>query len=395
MGNGSRKSDKPFCASIILFLLILLQNKVETNARSHTSIQKKIPFKLQQIIFQVHGGHQYNNQNSNNQIYQMKQVTLYDIEEKSYIEKEQSHSLQTASSYPSNLNHMYNNNNMSTRTTKVPSIFKIITSYIQQLHALSPTLSIFTISSVVVFILWQSTSLWGRRGKNHLLALLQNHFVCSKYTILRQNHFHASILASVSHISFTHLAFNLYMFLSLGKQLYSSMSPLPLWPVVIGSSLIGSISFLTLTPQNSNNSGGCLGLSGVTSSFFCIYALRYPARILHMRLPWPLWLLFPDTTVNLAASHVLQLFSGMTLFSVFFPWVFGSSGRTHGGRASTKNIAHATHLGGLLFGLIYVELWKHGYLRKIAYSKWGGRSVVWKSIDKACIAVGSLLNQSR
>lgn len=384
-----------FHQCLVFFFLFFCQNVVEVGAELVSFNPSKIPLQLHQDILKLSGGQQFNNQdNNNNNVYQMKPMTIGDLDNNSYSQHEVSLYSSTASSHH---NSNYNNNmqngfSTTSSRTKLPPLTQIITSYIQKLHAKSPTLSVVTTSSIVVFFLWQCTSIWSHKRKNHLLSFLRNHFVCSKHTILQKRYVDAAFLASISHISFTHLVFNLYVFLSLGKQLLSIISPLPIWPIVMGSSLLGSLSFISLTsPNHSNNSGGCLGLSGVTSSFLSIYALRYPTNILHMRLPWPLWALFPDATIQLAAIHVLQLFGGVTLLCVILPWIRGSLSNGSS-RSSNKNIAHATHLGGLVFGWIYVESWKRGYLRKITYSTWGGRSFVWKKVVKVRSTIGSIPN---
>lgn len=305
---------------------------------------------IHDIIKKLNGG------SSNNHNYELNVVTLGDLEKNNfnYNPPQQQHQFQSQqySSYP--------RPPQQRGQQQTLPITQMIQAFFHNLHNLSPTLSTVTIATIVIFLMWQCTP-------NLIpIAFLQNNFVCSPYTILTKKRYHTAFLATLSHTSLTHLALNLYMYYSFGKRVIQCISPYPLWPIFLGSSLFGSMAYLALT--NPNTGGGYIGLSGVTSSFLSLYAQMYPHTVFHLRLPWPLWAMFPDVTIPLSARQMLQLFTGITLFGLCT------------GKQQHASVAHATHLGGLIFGVFYVELWKRRSVQKMSH--WGSHTRVWKTFVK-------------
>lgn len=212
--------------------------------------------------------------------------------------------------------------------------------YLQRLYQTSPDLFAVAATSVGVFVLWQIPALHG---------FLQNHFICQQRN-LKAGRLHVVLTSAVSHFSFFHLLFNMITLLNLGPQVKLALkttSNWPLWPLMVGSALTGSISQAILGHRD-----GCLGLSGVTLGLFAVLARLYPQRIMSIRLMG----IFP---ISMASQMLLR---------VVLIWSVLGSLRTR------SNVAHIAHLGGIAFGLAFYEVWlRHRRLGSRAF--WIG----WKS----------------
>ncbi len=209
---------------------------------------------------------------------------------------------------------------------KQSSILDQVKQYITQLHALSPTLSIGSASCIFIWILWQ---------RPQYQRFLQRNFVCSRYNLNRGRHF-TTLTSAVSHASLSHLLVNLFAYLSFGPTLVQTIS---LWPLVVGAALFSSHVFL-LASKN----GGCMGLSGITLAFLAIFARMHPQR---------------ELGVMLMGIIPVRMQAQVALLALLVWSVLGSIFRI-------GNVAHAAHLGGLLFGMGYYELWnQRAKLRRI------------------------------
>ncbi|KAL7488701.1 hypothetical protein ACHAW6_014300 [Cyclotella cf. meneghiniana] len=219
-----------------------------------------------------------------------------------------------------------------------PPITTLIRDYFTSLRNFSPTLSYGTYTSLLLFILWQFPTA-------RISKLLQAHFVCSRSNI-RQRRYHALFTSAFSHASFHHLAVNLYAFLTFGpsvKQVLASQG-VPLGIFVLSAAVFGSLAFLAL---DSRGTGSCIGLSGVTLALLAFDSLFYPSKELRIIVSF--------VPVHLPAYY---LFLGLLGFSLM--GVLGLAG----GRS---NVAHSTHLGGLLFGNCFYEAFRRGWIRKWNY----------------------------
>jgi membrane associated rhomboid family serine protease len=209
-----------------------------------------------------------------------------------------------------------------------PSARDRFVNYVSQLHQTSPSLSISALACIVVFLLWQIPP---------LEPLLRMFFTCSRQN-LRRGRFPSVLLSAISHASFKHLAVNLLALLTVGPVVQQSLntstitstSRWPLWPLLVGAAMAGSTMFLALGGHH----GSSLGLSGVTMSLVAMHARMFPNR--------QLGLVIGIIPVRLHAEFILW---GLLAWSVF-----GCLSRQDG-------VAHLTHLGGLLFGMAYYELW--------------------------------------
>ena len=214
------------------------------------------------------------------------------------------------------------------------TLLERIQAYAMQLQRTSPTLSMVSLSCITVFILWQIPQ---------YRAFLQRFFVCSKYNI-RQGRYVTTLLSAISHASLTHLLVNLYAFLTFGPQLrhtLHSSANWPLWPLVLGAAFSGSLAFLMFQSR-----GGCMGLSGVTLAFLALQAKLYPQQELGVALMGIL-------PVRMSAQVALWCLLVWSLVGSF---------------VKMSRVAHTAHLGGLLFGLGYYELWqRRSRLRQISH----------------------------
>jgi rhomboid-like protein len=117
-----------------------------------------------------------------------------------------------------------------------------------------------------------------------------------------------------------------------------------LWPFVVSAALFSSMTFLALDRRGM---GSCIGLSGVTLALLAFDSLVYPSKELRMIVSF--------IPVQLPAYY---LFLGLFGFSVL-----GVLGLV-GGRT---NVAHSTHLGGLVFGYSFHEAFRRGWIRRWNY----------------------------
>lgn len=232
---------------------------------------------------------------------------------------------------------------IETRQFRQPSPIEQVTAYATQLHRTSPTLSIGSVSCILIWLLWQRPQAHGFLNKN---------FVCSRRNI-GQGRLLTTLTSAVSHASFTHLLVNLFAFLSFGPSLVKTLSSSnwKLWPLVVGAASFSSHVFLML----SRDGGGCMGLSGVTLAFLALEARLHPERELGVYL-------MGIVPIRMPAQVMLYCLLAWSLV---------------GSVVKKGRVAHSAHLGGLLFGMGYYELWMHrAVLRRIRRAIWCRGQVV-------------------
>lgn len=193
------------------------------------------------------------------------------------------------------------------------------------LYRTSPALTTIMVSCVAIFLAWQIQP---------RSTLLHRYFVVSRAN-MQASRWPSTLLSSVSHIDFWHLLVNLYGLWSFGPvvQRILGQNGQSILPFLGGAALTSSLTFLYL--QNYSGAGGALGLSGVTLALLAVYARTFPNQVLGMRLAGVI-------PVRMKAENFLKC---LTIWSFL-----GSFARVQ------SNVAHASHLGGLLFGVVYNEL---------------------------------------
>lgn len=227
-------------------------------------------------------------------------------------------------------NQSYQNENVIQQGGSDKSTWQTISRYFKQLHQISPTLSLVSMASIAIFITWQIPACKGT---------LARHFLCSRNN-LADHRPQSLLLCAVSHSSVMHLVMNLMAYTSFGPQLRQTLkaSHWPLWPLVVGAALSGSLVFLIL------GRGSCLGLSSVTLAFLALQAK-----------------LFPDRQFGTVLGvFLVQLPAHLALKLLLVVSALGSLDRS-------SSVAHTAHLGGLLFGITYYEIWlRRKQLRKLS-----------------------------
>ena len=218
---------------------------------------------------------------------------------------------------------------------KPPSIMKLFCAYLEELKRFSPAIYRGTLASIFIFALWQFPASTG------LPTALNNHFVCSSQN-LRRRRFHTVLTSSISHASLQHLVLNLYGFHSFGRSVKTTLS---VYGISLGSFICAAAVFSSgvflLIDRVRGARGSCFGLSGVTLACLAFDSLRNPTKELR---------LFVSFVPIVLQSYIV--FAGLLAFSV--AGILGLAGRS--------NVAHSTHLGGLVFGYLYFEAFKHGWI---------------------------------
>ena len=225
----------------------------------------------------------------------------------------------------------------SSSSSKEPlGLGKVIMDFFVKMKRISPTLFYGTVSSIVVFLMWQFPI---------FSTFLQRHFICSRNNILYKKRIHTLLLSAISHASFRHLFLNLYAFYTFGSSVKTILASnhhtasWKLWHFCLGAAIVSNIVFLL-----SSQHGSCIGLSGVALALLALYAKVYPSSQLGFIVHF--------IPIRLPAQYVL---TGLFLISIF-----GLLTKN----AGNNNIAHATHLGGLLFGVLFYELTNRPYFQK-------------------------------
>lgn len=212
-------------------------------------------------------------------------------------------------------------------TGSFSSITQSLRHYLVLLYANNPDLFSVAAACVAVFVLWRVPP---------LQSFLQKHFVCSRKNI-QAGRIDSLVLAAISHISLSHLAVNIFSFLSLGRLVQTTMMTTmkwPLWPLLLGSAVTGSIAHLLFGSRE-----GCLGLSGVTCSMVGMLGRLYPNKELRI-------LFMGIIPLQLRTEMILRL---------LLIWSFVGSIMAP---MTKSNVGHATHLSGLLFGMAWFEVWR-------------------------------------
>lgn len=230
------------------------------------------------------------------------------------------------------------------------SFLSNIRMYFVTLHELSPSLFWTMISCIAIFSLWQVPLVTHRQN-----YILSTWFINSQQNT-KKTLGASLILSSLSHISPSHLFFNLLALSNFGPSVYRLIqqqqrtqrrftmvkktdTSVTIWPLLVSSAIFSNVAESMLTNRRSGG-GSSLGLSGVTMALFAIKARAEP----YHPLGFLLWGVIP---ISLQAQYLLWLLMGTSLLGYLAPW------EHHG--VKKDNIAHMAHLAGLIFGIGYHE----------------------------------------
>ena len=217
-------------------------------------------------------------------------------------------------------------------------ILQAIQEYFQRIQQASPTLFYTTVSSIILFFLWQFPS-----TKTFPIShILRDHFLCSQYNLHRKR-YHTLLTSSLSHTTLSHLFMNLYAFITFGKSVKPTLKSnhIPLSAFCVLAAITANGFFVKMHPH-----GSCLGLSGVALALLAFDARLYPSK--------EIGFLVRFIPVRLPAHYALV---ALMVWSIL-----GMGGMMAG--SSKDGIAHATHLGGMVFGVVVYELMKKGVWKR-------------------------------
>jgi len=239
------------------------------------------------------------------------------------LEKDQIRRSHQHTSYDSNYNQY------SARTQRQPKpIAQVVKEFFQQLRLSSPALFYGTVSSIMVFVLWQIPQ---------LSSILSKNFVCSQYNLSKRR-YHTLFTSIISHTTISHIFMNLYGFLVFGKSIEPilKLNDMSLAAYCTLAGIFANTFFVMI-----HRNGSCIGLSGVTLSLLALDAMLHPSK--------EIGFLIKFIPIRLPAQYAL---TGLLIWSVLGMMAM-ANGRGDG-------VAHATHFGGLIFGIGFYELMKRG-----------------------------------
>lgn len=242
----------------------------------------------------------------------------------------------------------YNNNQYSARTQRQPKpIAQVVKEFFQQLRVSSPALFYGTVSSILVFVLWQIPQ---------LSSILSKNFVCSQYNLSKRR-YHTLFTSVISHTTLSHIFMNLYGFLVFGKSIEPilKLNDISLAAYCILAGIFANMFFVKI-----HRNGSCIGLSGVTLSLLAFDAMLHPSK--------EIGFLIRFIPIRLPAQYAL---TGLLIWSVLGMMAM-ANGRGDG-------VAHATHFGGMMFGIGFYELMNRGIWkdlrRKLRHLRVSGKKV--------------------
>ncbi len=136
------------------------------------------------------------------------------------------------------------------------------------------------------------------------------------------------------HGSFTHIAFNMIMLWMFGRELELFMGPrrflIYYLTCVVGA---GLVQLLVAFVQGSGYP--TVGASGGVFGILLAFGMAFPNRMILLLIP----------PIPMKAKYLVVLAGGVELY-------LGLSGRAPG-------IANFAHLGGMLFGFLLIQKWRH------------------------------------
>jgi membrane associated rhomboid family serine protease len=250
----------------------------------------------------------------------------------------------------------YYESHTSVRQKPKKTLAELMLNYAKELHRKSPVLYYGTTSSLVLWLLWQV---------DPLVPILQRHFVCSMANIMN-GRVHTLLSSAISHASLGHLLVNAYAFILFGLSVQRAMIESAgrkgtflflrsLWPLCVGAALFGNISYFVCNNLLNIPSSGCIGGSSVTFALLAVDAKFYPSK--------PLGFIIHFFPIQLPAQYALTILVVLS--------ALGTLGASIG---VSENVSHASHLGGLLFGMLYYEIlskeWTNKLFRKSKTRRW-------------------------
>ena len=212
---------------------------------------------------------------------------------------------------------------------------QVIKDYFHSLRNYSPTIFNGVAISIVVFTVWQLPT------SSTITKILRNHFTCSHYNVIQKKRYHALITSAFSHASLSHLAVNMYAYITFGRAVKPVLDRqgVALWFFVTSSAICSSLTSLALDKRGSSG----LGLSGVTCAMLAFDSMLNPTKQFRAVVSF--------IPISLPAYYLFVGLIGLSIAGVLGMSV---------GRA---NIGHSAHLGGLIYGAMFYNACKKGWVR--------------------------------
>eukprot|EP00980_Cylindrotheca_fusiformis_P016148 scaffold4805_cov136-Cylindrotheca_fusiformis.AAC.3 len=312
--------------------------RIQEDSSLHSVVQQRLqtlptttsPLIAKLLVLDLRGGYLYANQN---------QPIELNPDYKGYVPPPPSSALDEHEQWlveQAHQSRLITGNVAVDKSASYGSLYSRIMRFVRNIQQTSPSVFWTALSCVFIFALWQIP------GMHPTLLKL---CVCNRSSVVEAAGL-PLILAALSHASLYHLVANMATLIGIAPGVGSEITQ-PLWPLFLGSALFSNALWVAL-----RRSGSCLGLSGVTMSVIAVQARALPHRVYRIYLAGVLPLALP-------AGHILQLLLAISLVGSF---------------VRNSRIAHLTHLGGLLFGVLYYELHVNKK-RRYGYS----RQPVWDS----------------
>jgi membrane associated rhomboid family serine protease len=188
-----------------------------------------------------------------------------------------------------------------------------------------------------VFAYWQYAKTAAQQGYADNWKWMYKNFTLRLSDVLRENRYWTTMTSVFSHQSFWHLLGNLLSFYYMGRlvAMTPGIGPARFLTLILGSGFAGSVGYLfdryqrTAATRHVDYMSG-LGFSGAVMGVGTAAAMMYPTTtfMIYGIIPAPLW----------------AIMGGYLVYDGFY--LNSESGRT----------AHAGHLGGTAFGVLYYFL---------------------------------------
>jgi membrane associated rhomboid family serine protease len=178
--------------------------------------------------------------------------------------------------------------------------------------------------NVAVFLAWQSAAT--ASDSEASLTFLMKHFLVS-YEGIQAHRWWTLVTSAFSHIDAGHLVFNMLALWVFGRDVAALLGPWRSLHLYLAGALLASLGHVVFQMLTGSDQPA-LGASGSVMTFSVVFAALYPTRRLMINFLIPV-----PAAVAVAGYLVLDLVGAI------------------GGAGS--GIAHAAHLGGALYGLVY------------------------------------------
>ncbi|KAK3207412.1 hypothetical protein GRF29_103g976501 [Pseudopithomyces chartarum] len=183
--------------------------------------------------------------------------------------------------------------------------------------------------NVGVYLYGEYTKEQARQGYPQSFITYIENMSLSPSGFFKEHRYWTAITSTFAHGSLFHIASNMVSFYYLSSFLAStpSFTPLKLTAIILGSGLAGSAGWLASKLKQGNVKQRALGFSGSVMGVGTIAAFLYP------RVTLLVWGIIPVPLGVLMAGYAI--YDGYYLNS------------------QTTTVAHAGHLGGTVFGILY------------------------------------------